>query len=78
MTENDATVRELADPSAVPAAEMLDLLESAWGVIANAGWDGLARPDSWQQAAERWRDKYHDILHRALHPEPPADAAVAR
>ena len=41
-----------------------ELLESAWGIIANAyggDWD-LASPTSgWKEAAERWRDRYHVI-----------------
>lgn len=43
-------------------AEMAHLLESAWGVIANAGWDGLAKTEGWQDAAVRWRDGYHRLL----------------
>lgn len=37
-----------------------DLLESAWGLIANkfgGDWD-KATPE-WRAAAECWRDKYH-------------------
>jgi hypothetical protein len=60
---------EYHGPSAVPPAELLDLLEAAWGVLANAGWDGAARPEGWQEAAERWRDRYHEVLSRALHPQ---------
>jgi len=37
-----------------------DLLYEAWVVIANApGWN---TDTEWQQAAERWRDKYHATL----------------
>lgn len=42
---------------------MNDLLESAWGIIANSyggDWD-RASPD-WKRAAERWRDEYHKTL----------------
>jgi len=35
-----------------------DLLEMAWGVIANAGWDGMAKTPGWQEAAIRWRENY--------------------
>jgi len=35
-----------------------DLLEEAWILIANAGWDGLAKTPGWQEAAVRWRDRY--------------------
>lgn len=40
------------------------LLESAWGVIANAGgWDDAhAATPGWREAAERWRDEYHARL----------------
>jgi hypothetical protein len=40
-----------------------DLLQEAWGVIANAGrgnW-GLEHED-WQGAAVQWREKYHKYL----------------
>ena len=40
-----------------------DLLEMAWGLIANANggnWD-LATAE-WKRAAERWRDGYHEVL----------------
>lgn len=50
---------------AIPVPEMLDLLETAWTVIANAGWDGAARTDGWQDAAVRWRDRWHAMLNRA-------------
>jgi len=43
--------------------ELLDHLETAWGIIANAyqgNWD-TAHPD-WRKAAERWREKWHKIL----------------
>lgn len=40
----------------------VDMLEAAWGIIANAGcprgdWSGM--PDDWREAAGRWRDAYH-------------------
>jgi hypothetical protein len=40
-----------------------DMLEVAWGIIANAGggnWK-LETPE-WQEAAVRWRDEYHRTL----------------
>ncbi len=40
----------------------MDMLEEAWGIIANAGggaWE--TQGDEWQWAAESWRDKYHAI-----------------
>lgn len=42
---------------------LLDLAESAWGVIANASggnWDLQA--DDWKLAAARWRDRYHELI----------------
>jgi hypothetical protein len=39
-------------------AEAQDLLEAAWGIIANAGWDGSAKTPGWQEAAIRWRERY--------------------
>lgn len=41
-----------------------DLLEAAWGIIANAdrGWND----PEWKEAAERWRDDYHERLDAKL------------
>jgi len=38
--------------------ELLYMLEMAWGVIANAGWDDQPKTTGWQEAAVRWRDDY--------------------
>ena len=40
-----------------------DLIECAWGIIANA-WEGdwSQAPAHWQAAAEEWREAYHDLL----------------
>ncbi len=39
-----------------------DMLELAWGIIANAtDWDRDDRAE-WRAAAERWRDRYHEML----------------
>ncbi len=41
--------------------EKEDLLETAWGIIANAyggDWDSAQNKD-WKPAAEKWRDRYH-------------------
>ncbi len=46
-------------------ATQTDLLEAAWGLIANAyggDWDQAAEASGWKQAAERWRDDYHRTL----------------
>lgn len=54
---NAAQVAEDEPPDIDP------LIESAWGLIANA-WNGnWADSDSpWVEAAERWRDEYHKRL----------------
>ena len=40
-----------------------DLVEYAWGIIANAGGgDWRNESDEWQGAAIRWRTQYHDYL----------------
>jgi hypothetical protein len=45
-----------------------ELLEAAWGLIANAGWDAItgdvSQPKSagWHEAAIRWRDDYHSFI----------------
>ena len=46
----------------VRAETAAELLELAWGVSANAGWDDQAKTQGWQDAAIRWRDKYHAWL----------------
>lgn len=46
-----------------------NLLEAAWGLIANANegnWDS-ALPE-WQEAAVRWRDAYFATLPRTENP----------
>ena len=43
--------------------ENADLLEAAWGIIANAhGGNWAIAGSDWQRAAERWRDLYHATL----------------
>ena len=44
-----------------------DLLESAWGLIANAyggDWDLASEASGWKDAAERWRDQYFKTIIR--------------
>ena len=59
----------------------MDLLEIAWGVIANASdWDimkgeDVARPE-WVNAATRWRDDYHKVLEEHLKKTIPASEVV--
>jgi hypothetical protein len=43
-------------------AEMDDLLETAWSVIANAGEGDWSREsEEWQRAAATWRGRYHQL-----------------
>ncbi len=54
--------RDLVDVKRIVTCEHDDLLEIAWGIIANAtDWDLDDRAE-WRVAAERWRDRYHDTL----------------
>jgi hypothetical protein len=47
----------------VTASSIEELLHSAWGVIANAGGgDWKQESLQWQEAAKRWRDRYHKHL----------------
>ena len=44
-----------------------DLLEAAWGVIANAGGgDWKTQTPAWQEAAKDWRAEFHKWLDRHL------------
>jgi len=46
-----------------------ELLEAAWGIIANAGgWDWKTQSKEWQIAAAGWRDQYHKGLPKIMHP----------
>ena len=54
--------------------EKMDLLESAWGIIANAGGgDWTTQTDDWQRAAARWREEYHSIPEMKLNKESPVE-----
>jgi len=45
-----------ADPS--------HMLEVAWSIIANASNGNWSEQSlAWQEAAKRWRDQWHEILH---------------
>ncbi len=49
--------------------QLEDLLHTAMGIIANArgGWEGSPdRQVEWTEAANRWRDEYHDMLHSSF------------
>ena len=44
-----------------------NILEAAWGVIANAGGgDWEKETKEWQEAAARWRDNYHKTLSNRM------------
>lgn len=41
-----------------------ELLEFAWGIIANVSEGSWSKqPSYWQEAAERWREEYFAELH---------------
>lgn len=45
--------------------DCVDLLEEAWGIIANvSGGDWTLQIHVWQKAAAAWRDKYHKVLEQ--------------
>ena len=59
-TENLVLDTDLAVAFAERVQGYLDLIETAWGVIANAeGWD---EDSEWHRAAIRWRDRWHELL----------------
>ena len=44
---------------------LIDQLEAAWGIIANAGggnWKTQTKP--WQKAANKWRNNYNALVKR--------------
>lgn len=59
-------LREMTDD----IRKMGDLLESAWGLIANAGWDAssgdvsIPKTTGWHEAAVRWREDYFALTSR--------------
>lgn len=54
----------LADQFANVAARLIDRLEYAWTIIANAGGgDWTKETEDWQHAAAKWRDEcWHTTL----------------
>lgn len=57
-----------------------DHLELAWCVIANAGhkqggW--LTQDKEWVESAERWREKWHEILSLNVHDQQPDEGGLA-
>ena len=62
ITQLDELLLHYRTPSV--GVDHCDLLDTAWGVIANVGtrsggWD-TEHPE-WVQAAERWRDRWHEM-----------------
>lgn len=56
---------QVIDQSDAPRHAKTDLLEIAWGIIANAGggdWEKESK--EWQDAAIRWRDTYFGSLSK--------------
>ena len=48
-------------------ARLLDAVELAWGIIANAsGGDWTLEAVEWQTAAMRWRQNYLDLVDVAM------------
>ena len=61
-TESRIMDPELALAFARRVDGYLDLIETAWGINANAngGWE--VQEPQWRLAAERWRDRCHALL----------------
>lgn len=56
----NAIAAKVVTPDRWPDANML---EAAWGIIANAfEGDWESAPENWRLAAEQWRDAYHRTL----------------
>jgi hypothetical protein len=63
MFEEDKISAELYHRD-LPLPHEFEMLESAWGIIANAyhdDWNRFANSD-WRNAATKWREKYHGII----------------
>lgn len=39
-----------------------DLIEAAWGIIANASDWNIKGREEWIEAAKEWREAYHETL----------------
>lgn len=63
MTEHKEMDATLALVIAEEIDTQLDIIEQAWGVIANAGYgDWTTQSQDWQEAAAAWRERYHNLL----------------
>jgi hypothetical protein len=56
---------DIGDTASREHDPVMSLLESAWGVIANAGWNGGAKSPGWQDAAVAWRDRFLAAMKKA-------------
>jgi hypothetical protein len=44
-------------------SQVMDLLEAAWGLLANVSdGDWGKQPTLWQEAVVKWRERYHVLL----------------
>lgn len=51
--------KEMVDIVCAENSELAEMLELAWGIIANAhGGDWLTASPEWKEAAGRWRDRF--------------------
>ena len=50
------SIREIQEDA---RRDLVDLIDAAWGIIANAGnGDWLTEHPEWQEAAAKWRDQF--------------------
>ena len=62
-TSHIEMITALAEAFAKRIDTHLNMLEVAWGIIANAGggnWE--LESETWNDAAVRWRERYHALL----------------
>ena len=63
ITETRIMDPALAEVFAGRVDGYLNLIEAAWGIIANAGGGNWhLETDAWQRAARGWRERYHAML----------------
>ena len=70
-TEHLTMIPELAEMVAGKVDGYHDLIETAWGIIANSGggnWEN-ENPE-WVRAAVKWRQRYHSMLASDLLGQP--------
>jgi hypothetical protein len=62
----DAYHATLLEPAPL-SPEAVELLNTAWGIIANVGGGNwYLETEQWRGAAERWRDSYHAWLKQDM------------